>query len=368
MVKETAAEILGSFNPDLRREFLEQHPELMKSKRLLVPLSEVQPGKIKWLWYPYIQGNNLAIIRGDGGMGKSFLVCALMAAISRGQKDPMMPGILTGGGSRVIYFGQEDDDFVVLDRVKSAGGNTANVLYCQEQITLSDIDELRNIITEEKAKLVVFDPTQSYLGAKVNPNYANEVRPVMDGLRSLARETDCAIVLIEHLNKATTQSVIHRGSGSMDFVNAARSVLMVAPYPDPARPDVRVCLQIKTNSIPGVPMAFTIDHDGKFAWLGECDVTIDQVNSASMTFSKAKHDPLYEGIMALMKKHPDGWYGMAADLFVEISNLTGQTNMSPDAIGKRLPSITPLLDMSRIAWTKSRVSRGIAYSIFRKPM
>jgi hypothetical protein len=367
MGKESTIEIFKGFNPDLQSELLNLHPELKKSRRI-VPLSEVQPGKVKWLWYPYMQSNNLSIIRGDGGMGKSFMICALLAAISRGEKDPMMPGILMGGSSRVIYFGQEDDDFVILDRVKGAGGDISKVLHCQEQITLSDIDELRDIITEEKARMIVFDPTQSYLGAKINPNYANEIRPVMDGLRSLARETECAIVLIEHLNKATTQSAIHRGSGSMDFVNAARSVLMVGPYPDPDRSDVRVCIQIKTNSKQGMPMAFKIDSEGKFAWLGECDVTIDQVNSATMTFSRSKHDPLYEGIVALMKVHSVGWRGKAAELFTEISTLTGETTMTPESIGRRLTGITPLLEISGISWTRRRVSGGTMYSIFRKPM
>ena len=50
---------------------------------------------------------------------------------------------------------------------------------------------------------MIMDPIQAYLGANVDMNRANEIRPLFRNLSNIAERTGCAIVLIGHLNKAS---------------------------------------------------------------------------------------------------------------------------------------------------------------------
>jgi len=61
------------------------------------------------------------------------------------------------------------------------------------------------------ARLVIIDPVQAFLGADVDMNRANEVRPIFRSLGDIAQATGCAIVLIGHLNKAAGTQSTYRG-------------------------------------------------------------------------------------------------------------------------------------------------------------
>ena len=50
--------------------------------------SERTPKELDWLWKPYILRGNLNMIVGDGGVGKSYVIAYLLAAISSGAKVP----------------------------------------------------------------------------------------------------------------------------------------------------------------------------------------------------------------------------------------------------------------------------------------
>ena len=64
-------------------------------------------------------------------------------------------------------------------------------------------ERLEAAIKETAARLVVLDPIQGYLGADVDMNRANEIRPVMKRISALAEKYHCAIVLIGHMNKCS---------------------------------------------------------------------------------------------------------------------------------------------------------------------
>ena len=84
------------------------------------------------------------------------------------------------------------------------------------QLTLSD-ERIEKAIVENNARLVIIDPIQAYLGADVDMNRANEVRPIFMRLGQVAQRTGCAILLIGHLNKAAGMQSLQRGLGSIDI-------------------------------------------------------------------------------------------------------------------------------------------------------
>ena len=82
----------------------------------------------------------------------------------------------------------------VKPRLVSSGADLQRVLVIDDTenpLTLAD-DRIEKAIRENNAKLMVIDPLQAFLGANVDMNRANEVRPVFRKLADIAQSTGCA--------------------------------------------------------------------------------------------------------------------------------------------------------------------------------
>jgi hypothetical protein len=94
-----------------------------------------------------------------------------------------------------------------------------------------------------QVRLVCIDPISAYLGA-TDANRNADVRALLQPLAALAERTDVAIVAISHLTKSRG-SALHRVSGSLAFVAAARASYIIAK--DRADPQRRLILPSKNN-------------------------------------------------------------------------------------------------------------------------
>lgn len=113
---------------------------------------------------------------------------------------------------------------------------------------------------------------------------ANEVRPVLKHLGSVAKRYNCAIILIGHMNKSATKSQ-YRGIASIDFSACARSVLTMGCVNQNA--DIRVIVQTK-NSLEsyGTPIAFEMSEKCCFEYVGGYEISIDDLLSGGSGVSK----------------------------------------------------------------------------------
>ena len=94
----------------------------------------------------------------------------------------------------------------------------------------------------------------------------------------LAEKYHCAIILIGHMNKNSNGKSSYRGLGSIDFQAAARSVLIVGRVKD--EPEVRVICHVKSSLAPeGKSIAFRLDKERGFQWIGEYDINVDDLLS-----------------------------------------------------------------------------------------
>ena len=144
-----------------------------------------------------------------------------------------------------------------------------------QPLTMADV-RLEEAIVQTKAKMVVFDPIQGFLGAEVDMHRANEIRPLMKRIAVLAEKYHCAVILIGHMNKNSNGKSSYRGLGSIDFQAAARSVLIVGRVKD--EPEVRVVCHTKSSLAPeGTSIAFRLDKNNGFEWIGEYDISADEL-------------------------------------------------------------------------------------------
>lgn len=243
----------------------EPPPEPVKTG--LTCLASIEPKKMEWLWHPYIPAGAMTIIQGDPGCGKTYLATWLSKLITTGG---WMPGSTKVQPGSVIFQSMEDGLAEgLVPRLITAGCDMSKIHAFDESDQPLQVQDLARIEAAFKAipdlKMFVVDPIQSYLGAKVDINKANEIRAALKGLLNLCNQQGVALVLIGHMGKSQNKD-LYRLIGSMDFVAQARSVLMVGE--NQAQPGERVVLPIKTsNAKKGEPFAYQIAADG-VEWLG----------------------------------------------------------------------------------------------------
>ena len=255
----------------------------------LINMEQVEVEKIDWLLYPFIPFGKVTIVQGDPGEGKTTMVLQIIAKLTKGE------AVLPSGSDEsaleektmvlepvnVIYQTAEDGlGDTIKPRLLSAGADCSRVMVIDDNdqaLTMMDA-RLEEAIIKTKARFVVLDPIQGFLGAAVDMHRANEIHPLMKRIAVLAEKYHCAIILIGHMNKNSNGKSSYRGLGSIDFQAAARSVLIVGRIKD--EPEIRVVCHVKSSLAPeGKSIAFRLDKDTGFEWIGEYDISADDLLS-----------------------------------------------------------------------------------------
>ena len=249
-------------------------PETVK----IIRMSDVELTPVEWLWKPYLPFGKLSVLQGNPGEGKTYFAMHLAAACTNGK---LLPNMERMEPFNVIYQTAEDGlGDTGKPRLREAGAARDRVLVIDDsdvQLTLSD-ERIEKAIIENNARLVIIDPIQAYLGADVDMNRANEVRPIFMRLGQVAQRTGCAILLIGHLNKAAGMQSLQRGLGSIDIAAAVRSVMFIGKLKHD--PTMRILTHEKSSlAPPGVSLAFSLGDEGGFRWVGEYDITADEMLS-----------------------------------------------------------------------------------------
>ena len=270
-------------------------PETVKSIRM----SDVELTPVEWLWKPYLPFGKLSVLQGNPGEGKTYFAMHLAAACTNGK---LLPNIEHMEPFNVIYQTAEDGlGDTVKPRLIEAGADLDRVLVIDDsdvQLTLSD-ERIEKAIIENNARLVIIDPIQAYLGADVDMNRANEVRPIFMRLGQVAQRTGCAILLIGHLNKAAGMQSLQRGLGSIDIAAAVRSVMFIGKLKHD--PTMRILTHEKSSlAPPGASLAFSLGDEGGFRWVGEYDITADEMLSGIEPQRETKTQQAKDLICALL--------------------------------------------------------------------
>ena len=272
-------EILCDENADRKKVIQETVTMKMQEKEALVPMlcyKDIEQTSVEWLWFPYIPFGKLTIIQGNTGEGKTYFAMMLTAACTNRKLFPNMEDIEP---FNVIYQTAEDGmGDTIKPRLVEAGADLSRVMVIddsEEVLTLSD-DRIEKAVRQNHVRLVIIDPVQAFIGADVDMNRANEVRPVFRKLGMIAEKTSCAIVLIGHLNKSYGTQSTYRGLGSIDIMAAVRSLIFIGKVRKD--PTTRVLIHEKSSlAPPGETMAFKLGDEEGFRWVGAYEISADEL-------------------------------------------------------------------------------------------
>lgn len=232
----------------------------------------------------------VSLLDGNPMMGKSSLAVAMSAAVSTGRS---LPGatMSTEPGTVILASAEEDPARTIKKRLRTARADEDRVhllagFRIQEpnlrgqqirQVTLDNVTLLEQVLRQYRPRLLVFDPCQAFFGATHDMNRANEVRPILAGLKTLAEEHRCTILLLRHLVKRKEQTAMYAGQGNIDFMAAARTALFVGyDHRDPSK-TTRILSQSKSNIARlGPSLSYVLTDEGVM-WSGPVEVTADEV-------------------------------------------------------------------------------------------
>lgn len=201
------------------------------------PLDQVEEREAKWILPGYIPRGQVTALCGDGGVGKTFIWCSIVAALSNNTlpafmfpekyevtaEDPSRPFLLFSG---------EDSTAVVLKkRLREAGANQERILSLgAEDERFKDLeftsDLLEQLVEKYKPLLCIFDPVQSFVPTDLRMAERNAMRSCTQKLIQLGDKFDCTFIIVVHSNKRPGAFGRSRMSDSSDLWDAARSVLM----------------------------------------------------------------------------------------------------------------------------------------------
>ena len=192
----------------------------------------------------------------------------------------------------MLFSAEDDESATIRPGLDAAGANQKAVTVVPggfvDQGERQMIHHLRIIeaqIIRDHVSLVVIDPLMAYLTGGVDTHKDHDVRRVLAELSDMAKRTECAAVIVRHLNKSSNEKAIYRGGGSIGLIAAARAGYVVGH--DQNDQNTRVFAPVKNNLAPmPKPLAFRINAveiangltASRAEWLkGDCSITADML-------------------------------------------------------------------------------------------
>jgi putative DNA primase/helicase len=290
------------------------------------------PDSVEWWWTHHIPVGKLGLLDGDPNLGKSVILCDLIASVTTGRAlpDGSMPR-RTGGA--VLFASEDGYGDTVIPRLMAAGADLSKVLvahaadYGQPIVLPRDLGVLDAAITRMNAALLAFDPWEFYLNADIIKG--KEQREAFEPVKNLIAQRKVILIGTRHLNQQSGQKAMYRGRGDMTAGGMSRYGFIVGPDPQSERQDIeRVMVPLKYNLSPKSRIhavqycveevtLSALDKDGKpitaprIKWNGGSEVTADQVVGTPTSQKLTAKQIMEAKILPQLQNGPiladDGW-------------------------------------------------------------
>ena len=302
--------------------FVDLDKRLKAAKPLEVAsLVNPNPPDVEWLINGWLLWGRVALLAGDGGLGKSRLALRLAAALAAAESD-WLSGITTAEGARRrllevespanVVIASWEDDLDEFDRRLAALGKHAATGGRIRFVDMADHgplwaplrsghvssiaslttagEKLRDYAESVVARLLIIDPlAAAYAG---DENVRGLVRAFLSSWDAWGRRNGCAVLFVGH-----TPKTVARTSGSTDWRNAVRNLWsMEYKYPPKAgaaemtEDNAVLILECEKRNYGPKPPVIYLDREGGLLtergapdWAGE-SVPVEATKNGSRSY------------------------------------------------------------------------------------
>ena len=255
------------YSPDYKKQELKRSMTRLSTD--LVSMDDVEEIEIEWLVKEYIPKGQITLLAGDGGSGKTSVVCQIVASVSSGKacfmlEDTIFTNIERQEPQTVLFFSAEDSmQHVLKKRLRLNGAVMENIKSIDpsddrfERLKFDD-PFLGELIKEHRPALVIFDPIQSFIPWKADLSKRNQVRQSLTNLIKYGEKYGCTFLIIVHTNKQSNVWGRKRIADTADLWDAARSVLIAG---ETGEDNIRYISHEKCNyGLTGETVLFSIEN------------------------------------------------------------------------------------------------------------
>ena len=199
------------------------------SKAKWVTSSDIIPQEPSYL-FNGVPDDNLWLLVGDGGVGKSLLECHLAAAVTTGRPSIFDKGEVNREPSRVMLLNAEDSfSRVITHRLSDAGADHDLIISNDpDSDYIPKIDQdLIEAIEMYKPKLLILDPLQAFLRENAAMERRNVMRAILSPLQKVAESCKCSVCIVMHTNKRVGAYGRNRCADSADMWDIARAAFIM---------------------------------------------------------------------------------------------------------------------------------------------
>jgi hypothetical protein len=220
---------------------------------------------VEWYWFNRLVANGINLLCGMPEAGKSILTAYFAANTTRGGKWPQIDDepVARAQQGDVAFLSMEDSpEMTIVPRLQAAGADLEKVHIVEGVRTghgekesrdafdiRSDVDkleELRQMLGD--LELVVIDPLDSYMDAKLDTNVGNKVRAALWPLKDWCEQAGVTAIVVHHFNKTATTNAMDKVSGARSFGALPRAVWTAAK--DEENENRVVLAPVKLNLVP----------------------------------------------------------------------------------------------------------------------
>lgn len=237
-------------------EVLEANPRLSRGSSpspaiVVKSFAEVQPAPIEWLLEGRVARQQITMVNGWPGEGKTSVVIDIAARLTKG--DALPDGTRSPAPLRVLFLSTEDSESILHLRLRAAGADMDRVLTIPDtqlqHLTLpSHKEKWLQVLKEHAIDVLVVDPMKSFLDDDLKDIAEQDARKFMLALRQICEAARAAAICIRHPSKATAAghaTAVSAASGSLGFTAAARIELLVGRTPNDE--ETRALVHVKNN-------------------------------------------------------------------------------------------------------------------------
>jgi RecA-family ATPase len=308
-----------SYEPNEKTIYGKVEPDPEPDELELQTLDEFEERDVDWLIRGYIPKEQITLLCGTGGTGKTSVWISLVAALSTGSRtlfdgtvdDAFLP---KREPQKILFFSGEDTiEHVIKKRLHAQRADMSNIMTVS--IDDSRFDKVRfgskylgKLIEKYRPALCVFDPLQSFLPIGVKMSERNAMRQTMRCLIEWGKKYGTTFLIVMHTNKLLNVWGRNRMADSADLWDIARCVLMVGDTEDT---NIKYVSHEKSNyGMTRDTLLFKNENGNPtfHAWTKskDRDFVMSQTKARNASGPSSSSEEAKDLIMSELEDHPDG--------------------------------------------------------------